>query len=66
MVLNIDKDVVLLSFSEKLLVVLKQLYCRLRDENVDSTLNGIKSNWVVSGVWSEDGNFAMSADPLHC
>lgn len=61
MVLNVDEDVVLLSFGEKLLVVLKQLYCWLRDKNVDPAFNGVQSNWVVSGVWSEDGNFTTSA-----
>ena len=65
MVLNVDEDVVFLCFGEKLLVVLKQLYCRLRDENMDSALNGVQSNWVVSGVWGEDGDFIMSAGFQH-
>ena len=63
-VLNVDKDVVLLSLREELLVVLKQLHCWLCDEDVDTALDSVKSNWVVSGVWGENGDFGRSADFL--
>jgi hypothetical protein len=63
-VLNVDEDVVLLSLGEELLVVLKQLDCWLCDEDVDTTLDSVQSNWVVGGVWSEDSDFRWSVASL--
>jgi hypothetical protein len=57
-VLDVDKNIVLLGFSQKLLVVFKQLDCRLCNEDVDTALDGVKSDWVVGCVGGEYGNFA--------
>jgi hypothetical protein len=51
--LNVHENIVLLGQCEELLVVFKQLDCWLRDEDVDSTFDGVLCNGVVSGVWCE-------------
>ena len=56
-VLDVDEDVVLLGLGEELLVVLKQLDCWLCDEDVDTALDSVQSNGVVSGVRSENSDF---------
>lgn len=61
-VLNVNKDIVLLGLLEELLVVLEQLDRWLCDENVDATLDGVKSDWVVGCVRGEDGNFGWLID----
>jgi hypothetical protein len=40
-VLNVNKNIVLLRLLKQLLVVLEQLYCWLGDEDVDSAFDGI-------------------------
>lgn len=55
-VLNIDKDIVLLRCCKKFLVVLQQLHCGLRDEDVYSALDCIEGDGVVCGIRCEDGD----------
>lgn len=55
--LDVYKDIVLLSLFEELLVVLEQLDGWFCDKNVNAALNGVQSDRVVGGVRSEDSNF---------
>lgn len=54
MVLNVNEDIVLFRLLQQFLVMLEQLHCGFCDENMDSALNGIQSNGIVSGVGRKD------------
>jgi hypothetical protein len=38
-------------------MMLKQLNCRLCDQNVDSTLDGVFCDWVMGGIGRKDGDY---------
>jgi len=54
--LNVNKDIVLLRCCKKFLVVFQQLHCGLCDEDVYSALDCIEGDGVVCGVGCEDGD----------
>lgn len=55
-VFNVDEDVVLAGFFEKVLVLFESLDGRLGDHDVDLSLDGIERDRIVSRVRREDGD----------
>jgi len=55
-VLDVDEDVVFARFFHQVLVLGQQLDRGLGDHDVDLALDGVESDWVVSGVGGEDGD----------
>lgn len=58
--LDINEDIVLLCGCKQLLVVFKQLDRWLRDEDVDSTFDGIQGDGVVGGIRRKDCDYRKS------
>lgn len=60
MVLNINEDIVFLGSCQKRLVMFQELHRGFCDEDVNSALDGVQSDRVVSGIRCEDGDYAKS------
>lgn len=55
-VLDEDEDIVFAGFGEEMLVLGKELYGRFGDQNMETSLDGVKSDWVMGSVWREDSD----------
>lgn len=56
MVLNHNNNIVLLCLLNQDLVLFKELNCRLCDQNMDASLNSIKSNVEMGRIRCKNGN----------
>lgn len=66
MVLDKDKDAMLLCGGQEFLMVLQSLDSGLGDQYVNLTFDCVECNWIVSCVWCENGDGISRRERINC